>query len=143
MLYERDSMMGETEDKSGDAALGLNEAHRRRNDLQESEYLRLAARTAAESQDELYVDPEKGFWRYRVKPRWVTIVYGLLAAVLIIGQLWLEELNEALGDPLPYIGLWRFGVFVLGGFCAFIAWPYYVDVGNTRRDPPPRLKARR
>jgi len=139
----RDSLMGETEDKSGDAALGLNEAHRKVNDLQESGYLRLAARTAVESQDELYVDPEKGFWRYRTRPRWVTIVYGMLAAVLIIGQLWLEDLNKVLGDPLPYIGWWRFCVFVLGGYCAFIAWPYYVHVGDNRRSPPPRLRTRR
>jgi len=143
MLYQRDSMDDERDNRPAGQGLRINEAHWRRVNLQEEGYLQLVAEATSRSKEARYTDPEENFWHYRSKPRWVTATYGLLAVLFIIGQLWLEELNVALGEPLTYIGLWRFGVFLLGGYCAFIAWPYYVHVSDNRRNPPPRMQTRR
>jgi hypothetical protein len=121
------------------AALGPNEAHRRRVDFAEQGLQRIEE-VIRDSREARYTDPEEKYWRYRAKPVWVSVVFGALAVLLITGQLWLGDLNAMLGGPLQYVGWWRVGVFFVGGYCAFIAWPHYVHVTDNRRNPPPRYK---
>lgn len=122
--------------------LGIAEAHKREFEIEESGYLGVIERVTGDAQEDRYSDSEERYWRYRAKPVWISVVFGTLAVLLIVGQLWLGDLNEALGNPLPYIGWWRLGLFLLGSYCAFIAWPRYVQISGDRRRPR-RLKTKR
>ena len=127
-------------------SLSANEAHQREANLEESGILRLIEDTTRESREARFTDPEEKHWRYRSKPLWATLLYGVLAALLIIGQHWLPEVSSALGGPAAGLGWLRFIMFVLGAYCAFIAWPDYrgvFDRPGEQRLPPPRLKTRR
>lgn len=135
--------MPEEKGEKSSPFLGLNEAHERECSLEEGGYLQLIADATAKGKEARFTDPEENYWRYEAKPPWVSIVFGAIALTLIVGQMWMEGWNKALGNPIPMIGWWRFCVFVTGGYFAFVAWPHYVHVTGNRRNPPPRLKTRR
>lgn len=121
-------------------------ARERGAQLQESGFLKLIEGATRESDEARYTDPESRHWRYRARPLGVTIVFGGLAALLIVGQNWLPEVSAALGGPAVGLGWLRFALFVVGAYCAFMAWPSYRPAygrDGERRGPPPRLKTRR
>jgi len=127
-------------------SLSANEAHQREANLEESGILRLIEDTTRESREARFIDPEEKYWHYRAKPLGVTIVFGALAALLIIGQFWVPQVGAALGGAATGFGWLRFIMFVLGAYCAFVAWPDYrgvFDRPGEPRLPSPRLKTRR
>jgi hypothetical protein len=127
-------------------ALGANQAHQRETNLEESGILQLIEDTTRESREARYTDPEVTHWRYRARPLGVTITFGALAVLLIVGQHWLPEVGAALGGAATGFGWLRFAMFVVGAYCAFMAWPDYrsvFDKPDDPRPPPPRLRTRR
>lgn len=68
----------------------------------------------------------KSGWVYWWKPPWITFGFGVPAAVLIVGQTWLPDLDSALGGPLGgFVGLTRLGLILLGGYLLFVAAPLH------------------
>jgi len=65
-------------------------------------------------------------WRLYWKPPAYTFGAGGPAWLLIIGQLWLPELDAALGSHLGgYLGLTRLGLILVGAVLLYIAAPLY------------------
>jgi hypothetical protein len=65
-------------------------------------------------------------WVYWWKPPWVTFGFGIPALVLIAGQIWLPDLDSALGGPLgSFVGITRLGLILLGGYFLFVAAPLH------------------
>jgi hypothetical protein len=135
-------MQDDNKRKHQPGTLGMADALRRELEIEESGYLGVVARATAEAHEDRYTNPGERYWQYRAKPVRISLVFGAFAVLLIVGQLWLEDLAQALGGPLPYIGWWRLLAFIAGAYCAFIAWPRYVHITGNRRIPP-RLNRRR
>ena len=56
---------------------------------------------------------------------------GLLGIVVLVGQLWLPELNHAWGSPLSgNVGWIRLAALLIGGYLVFIAWPTLIPHTN-------------
>jgi len=65
-------------------------------------------------------------WRLFWKGPAHTFGAGVPAWMLIIGQLWLPELDAALGNPLNgHTGLTRLGLILVGAVLLYIAAPLY------------------
>ena len=127
-------------------SLGANQAHQREANLAESGFLQLVEGTPRAPREVRDTDPAEEHWRYRARPLGVTVVFGALAALLIIGQHWLPQVGAALGGAAVGFGWLRFILFVAGAYCAFMAWPDYrsvFDKPGDPRPPPPRLRTRR
>ena len=75
-------------------------------------------------EDRRYAGPTG--WRLFWKPPAYTFGAGGPAWLLIIGQLWLPELDAALGQPLGiWLGLTRLGMILAGAVLLYIAAPLY------------------
>ncbi|MCH7471904.1 hypothetical protein IIA79_03020 [bacterium] len=60
------------------------------------------------------------------KPLGWTLGFGIPGLMLVIGQMWLPEINHALGDPLGgHTGWTRLGAMFLGAYFIFFAWPHF------------------
>ena len=83
-----------------------------------------AAGVVSKSEVRRFAGP-RGF-RYFWKPPVYTFGAGIPGILLIVGQMWLPELNAAVGNPLAgHVGLARLAVILLGSWLLFVAAPLY------------------
>jgi hypothetical protein len=123
--------------------LTANEYHERMNSLQEDGLLELIKEATAESQEQRYTDPVENYMAYTAKPVHVSVLFGAMALLLIVGQLYIPVLNEYLGNPLEFPGWVRLCMLLAGGYCAFIGWPYrkQTNMSDAEQDARSAAKA--
>lgn len=83
-----------------------------------------AAGNVSPAEDRRFAGPSgmRLFW----KPPLYTFGAGGPAVLLIVCQLWLPNIDAALGDPLgSYVGLGRLGMILLGALLLFVAAPLH------------------
>ena len=77
-------------------------------------------------EDQYYAEDPRRFWRYEAKPPGIMVPFGTLAILLLAGQMFVPPHTWMSGrDDLT--GVLRLAMLMLGGFCAFHAWPHYRD----------------
>lgn len=89
----------------------------------------------SEAKETRFTESESDHYKYKLRPLWQTGLFGMLALAFLVGQWFLPEVNEALGEPLGgkwdgNLGIIRMCMMFAGAFCAFIAWPKYQHKGH-------------
>lgn len=101
----------------------------------------------AEAKEARFTESESEYYKYKARPLWQTGLFGTLAVALIVGQIFMPEINEALGEPLGgtadgKLGITRMFMMFAGAYCAFIAWPKYKLRGQSDAEATAMAKSK-